>query len=229
MRTLLIFAKEPHPGRVKTRLAASIGAEAACFLYQAFLRDIAHRFGAPAGPRSSGMGVEWWVDGSPDSLQPLVGGAALRRQVEGDLGVRLDHAFACAFRRTRGPVAVIGTDCPELTLGHVDSLFSALREKADAALIPASDGGYVAMALSRQAGEAFSGIPWSTGKVLGATTDALESGGFRVRVFSPLSDVDTPRDLERLARRLADQPSAAPETAAALAEVWPHLPVGVVR
>lgn len=217
MRTLLIFAREPRSGKVKTRLGSSVGADVACSVYRAFLGDIARRFGRRRGSRRAEMGVEWWVDGNPEALRSIVGGlAALHSQGSGDLGMRLERAFADAFRRTGGPIGVIGTDCPELTRRHVDALFSSLRGERSAALIPATDGGYIAMAVTRHTREAFTGIPWSTGQVLAATARALRREGFGVSIAPPLSDVDTLRDLADLARRLADRPSAAPETAAVL-------------
>jgi len=243
MPTLLVFAKEPRPGRVKTRLAASVGAEAACALYRAFLADLAAAF------RSFEIPVAWWVDGDPEALRPFLvlpagarggpapspvrpgdeagpvhaqgpGAAALFRQPPGDLGVRLAAAFRSAFDAGGGPVAAIGTDCPLLGPGHVRKLFGAVDPGAggaDAALLPAADGGYVGLALAALAPETFVGVPWSTERVARVTAENLRQAGRRVTLLPPLYDVDEEADLARLAADLAESPERAPATAAALA------------
>jgi rSAM/selenodomain-associated transferase 1 len=216
LRTLIVFAREPRPGRVKTRLAASLGAEASCRLYQAFVRDLCRVLSS-----QNGLSVEWWLEGEPgadgSSIRPLVGeDAPIHFQPEGDLGRKMRDAFADAFSRGGRPVAIVGTDCPLLGPTHLESLFSALEPGFDAALLPVEDGGYVGLALTRFAPEPFEGIPWSTGRVLEATLAALRSAGRRVRVLPRLYDVDTASDLERLTRDLRADPARAPETARVL-------------
>jgi len=212
MRTLLLFAKQPRPGRVKTRLAASIGDEAACGLYRAFLADLAVL--ARGGP----WRVRWWVDGDIRAFRKLVGtGDEVLRQCAGDLGQRLTAAFEDAFGRDEGPAAAVGSDCPLLTRRHLASLFHAVEQEADAAILPSEDGGYAAIALARPVPQAFTGIPWSTEGVLSATLRALAEAGCRATVLAPSFDVDHEEDLRRLATRLAAAPELAPHTAKRLA------------
>ena len=210
MRQLLVLAKEPRPGFAKTRLAASTGPEFAGALYRAFLADTAALLrGRP--------GVRWWVDGDPEPLLALIGtGWEVRRQGPGNLGLRLEHAFAEAFGRGPGPVAVIGADCPLLSPGDLDALFEAVEERADAALVPADDGGYVALALRGLYPEVFQGIPWSTPRVLDATLASLRGAGRTAEVLPARYDVDEEGDLVRLAADLRKTPWAAPATARAL-------------
>ncbi len=209
MRFLLVFAKEPRPGRVKTRLAPALGPEGAARLYRAFLEDLAPRLSAVPSTR-----VEWWVDGAPSGLPE--GAGPVRTQPPGDLGARLGAAFREAFRAGGGPVAVVGTDCPLLTARDVVGLLDAVETGEDAAVIPAEDGGYAGLALGAPCPEAFSGIPWSTAGVLGATLERLRGAGRRTRVLPAVFDVDRPEDLERLARALGPHPFRAPATARAL-------------
>ncbi|MDW7710176.1 MAG: hypothetical protein SCH98_06845, partial [Deferrisomatales bacterium] len=83
MPVVLVFAKEPRPGRVKTRLAAGLGPERACDLYRAFLADLARALAAPPPDTR----VEWWVDGDPETVRAETGPApAFFRQPPGDLG-----------------------------------------------------------------------------------------------------------------------------------------------
>jgi len=216
MPALLVFAKEPRLGRVKTRLAADLGPAAACTLYEAFLTDLSRRLAAlPAD-----VAVEWWVDGDPEALGALAGSRATRcTQPPGDLGRRLEAAFTAAFARRRGLVAAVGADCPLLEPAHLAALWRTLERGADAAVIPAEDGGYAALALAAPTPEAFQGIPWSTERVLETTLTRLRGAGKRVAVLPALYDVDHLGDLRRLAGELAKRPDRAPATAAAVAEV----------
>jgi rSAM/selenodomain-associated transferase 1 len=213
VRQLLVFARAPRPGAVKTRLAPAVGADGACRLYEAFLADLARELRG-----LERAAVEWLVDGEASGVAAVIGdGWAFSAQAEGDLGERLSSAFRGAFDRGQGPVAALGTDCPLLSAADLEALFGALETPCDAALIPAQDGGYVALALGGRCDEAFEGIPWSTSGVLAATRQALETAGRRVRLLPPRCDVDVAEDLSRLAEGLAAAPGRAPATRAALA------------
>jgi glycosyltransferase A (GT-A) superfamily protein (DUF2064 family) len=160
------------------------------------------------------VAVEWWVEGDPLHVPELAGSRwPLFRQADGELGRRLGAAFERAFAAGGGPVAAIGTDCPLLARCHLQELFRCVERGADACLIPAEDGGYVALALAKPCPEAFSRIPWSTASVLDATVAALRGAGRVVERLSALYDVDELPDVERLARDLALAPARAPKTA----------------
>ncbi len=206
MRMLLVFAKVPVPGRVKTRLIPELGPQGAARLYRAFLED--------AGGWIQGAGADrviWWVDGDPRAF-PL-DCPDVRPQPDGDLGVRLRAAVDEGFRVGGGPVAVVGTDCPHLSPWAVEDLFRQVEEGFDAAILPARDGGYMGLCLAGPFPEVFAGIPWSTSRVLAATLARLRAAGRRVYVSGPVLDVDTPRDLGDLARILEQVPGRAPHTA----------------
>lgn len=212
---LLVFVRAPVPGTVKTRLAARLGEEGAHRVYAAFLSDLAAEL-AGLGP----IDVAWLVAGPPDVLAEAVGpGWRVVPQAEGDLGERMASAFRAAFERAAGPVAVAGSDSPLLSAADLAALLAAVQGPVDAAVIPAEDGGYVALALGAPCDEAFRGIPWSTAGVFDATRRALEGAGRRVRVLSARSDVDEVSDLGPLAAALAEAPERAPATRGALASL----------
>ena len=191
---LLVFAKAPRPGGVKTRLAAGIGEDEAARLYRAMGREIVDRVrGGPFRvrvchtPADAGDEVRDWLGTEGLEFAP---------QCEGDLGERMADAFDQAFR-SADRVAIIGTDVPALDAGHVERAFVLLEgeEGCDAVFGPARDGGYYLLALRRPAPALFEGIPWSTGEVLERSLARAEAEGLGVRTLTALADIDRPEDL----------------------------------
>lgn len=190
-RTVLVFAKNPEPGRVKTRLAAEIGEEEAARLYRRLGRRVVdqlrggdYRLVVCYDPPGAGEEIVHWLDGEELDLRP---------QAEGELGVRLEAAFGDAFRESRR-VCVVGTDAPGVDRSLVEEAFRAL-DTADVVLGPAEDGGYYLMALSQPAPALFREIPWSTSAVLETTEARAREAGLTVARLRTLSDVDTAADL----------------------------------
>lgn len=215
MRQLLVFARTPRPGTVKTRLTPTLGADGACRLYRAFLVDLAAEL-----RRLSNTIVHWIVDGPAQEITEVIGDDwAFSVQPSGDLGQRLCTAFQQAFGRGSGPVAAVGTDCPLLSASDLEALFAALANPLDAALIPAEDGGYAGLALASRCDAAFHGIPWSTSGVLTATCRTLGTAGRHVRLLPPRRDVDIAEDLGHLTDALAAAPERAPATREVLTEL----------
>jgi len=207
MRTLLVFAKEPRPGGVKTRLAASIGDENAHRIYKAFLNDLEKILG-----KFKDVNIQWWIDGNKTAFEQLLGKKCFRQQCPGDLGKRLQHAFSEAFKESSGPCAAIGADCPLLNCSHIDKLFTTVERGADVGIIPARDGGYAAISTIRPIARIFDSIPWSTDQVLSTTLDTLKKQNLTVDLFPEIYDVDTFDDLVLLMRDLKDDEKSAPET-----------------
>jgi rSAM/selenodomain-associated transferase 1 len=210
--SLLLFAKLPVAGRVKTRLARAIGADAAAALAEAFLRDASDRWRAVPGfaPVVAADAPEdpFWTAVFPPPWR-------IEAQGEGDLGSRLARAFAREFVRSRR-VAVLGADHPGLPSAEVGDF---LREEN--AVWPARDGGYAALVLSKEAGERlasggapaaclFEGIAWSTSRVLAQTLDRAASRGVVLTRFPETGDVDEPADLGVLARELGARDPSLP-------------------
>jgi rSAM/selenodomain-associated transferase 1 len=198
---LLIFARHPVLGQGKTRLASTIGPEAALAVYGELLdhtRAAADGVGALktlwlAGEASaSGMSFGDWA------------GYEQRPQPSGDLGQRMHKAFATAFAAGATAAVVIGTDCPELTSAHLAEAFRQLATH-DVVVGPALDGGYYLLGMRELVPEFFVNKLWSTPFVLAATLTDANRLGLRVAHLPPLADVDTAEDLAAWRARAASE------------------------
>ncbi|MDW8313675.1 MAG: TIGR04282 family arsenosugar biosynthesis glycosyltransferase [Rhodovarius sp.] len=197
-----LMCKAPRPGFAKTRLAAALGRRRAAELARAFLADSA-RLAAGLGPLTAFHAP---ADAAQEIAPLLPPGTALVPQAEGDLGARLIAAFAELLAQG-SPALVMGTDSPDLPPALLGEALAALASH-DAAIIPAEDGGYCAIALAAPQPQLFRGIPWSSPQTLAATLAAGQ--GLRVHLTAPWHDVDEAEDLARL------DLSAAPATRAVL-------------
>ncbi|RMG44240.1 MAG: glycosyltransferase [Acidobacteria bacterium] len=191
---LLLFVREPAPGRAKTRLVPALGPHGAAALYRRLAEHTARETAALA---RDGASVTVLVD--PPAALPAVAEwlghrFTYRPQAEGDLGARLAAAFAEAFGEGARRVVAIGSDCPGLDRHRLHEAFAKLLGH-DAVLGPAVDGGYYLLGLSRPVVEVFRDIPWSTGQTLAATRARLSEAHATVALLGELRDVDTPEDL----------------------------------
>jgi rSAM/selenodomain-associated transferase 2/rSAM/selenodomain-associated transferase 1 len=195
--TLLVFAKDPVAGEVKTRLVATLGAERAAALQ----RELAERtLALAAEARSQGIVDRVVLCCAPDPARPAFAQWRDRYAVElaaqrgEDLGARmraaLDAALACGV-----PALLIGTDCPALDVGGLAQAAAAL-DNYDAVFVPAEDGGYVLVGLARSL-DAFGGIAWGTPDVMAATRAKLNAARATWRELPALWDVDRPQDVAR--------------------------------
>lgn len=205
---LLVFARLPEPGRVKTRLAAEIGADRALAVYEAMLRDLI----ASIGPSSPETEIEFlWPP------TPIANGAALRRafahhnvamQTGETLGDRLSMALSerFYFHRTE-KVVVIGVDDPLLPRALIDHAF-ALLDSCEYVIGPAVDGGYYLFGCRAMSFEpsVFQDISWGTSSVLSHTIGRIAATGRTMAVLPERFDIDTAADLERYARETGWQP-----------------------
>jgi hypothetical protein len=195
-RRLLVFARAPVPGLVKTRLIPALGAAAAAALYGRLLE----RTLATACVVAPGQ-VELWC--TPDTGAPAFAAAAerwgvsLHPQPPGDLGVRMHTALAAALDRGARAL-LVGCDCPALTADDLEQAFAAL-DADDVVLGPAADGGYVLVGARRLSPLLFMGIDWGGPRVLRQTRARLVALGWRWHELRTLWDVDRPEDLARLA------------------------------
>jgi rSAM/selenodomain-associated transferase 1 len=190
---IAVLAKAPIPGLAKTRLIPALGAYGAARLQRRLtLRTLDTAVAARLGP------VTLWC--APDTrhrffraLHELTGVDRLD-QPHGDLGDRMHTAFL--HHCPRGPLLLIGTDCPALTPDHLRAAARELCGGFDAVFHPAEDGGYVLVGLRRPQSELFFGMTWGTSEVMAQTR--ARAGGLRVKELETLWDVDVPADLPRL-------------------------------
>lgn len=194
-----LFAKEPRPGRVKTRLSPPLSPIEACALYRMALAESVSRFSA-AAPRL----VLCWA-GRRAWFACAFPGLPLLPQGRGDLGARLARTTAALFATSGSPVGVVGSDSPDLPPALIDEAFAALAD-VDVAAIPGEDGGFVLLALRRPAPELFTGIPWSTPVVLEAVRHRAELLGLSFATVGSWDDVD---DLPSLCRLVQRSPECA--------------------
>jgi hypothetical protein len=182
---------------VKTRLIPALGADGAAALYLDLLDHVLAEVSL-----AQGLAVELWVDRAPAApeleARAAAAGAALRVQVEGDLGRRMDDALRRVLGEGALPI-LVGSDLPGLTTAHLEAATRALREGAEAVFAPATDGGYGLVGLTRPMPELFTDMPWSTPAVMDETAARLAAAGVPWRRLEALWDVDAPEDLPRLA------------------------------
>lgn len=185
MTRIVVFAKAPAAGRVKTRLIPALGPEGAARLAREMLERTVEEAVA------TGLAVElcgephaaaWW-DG---------GGIALSAQGGGDLGERLARAAERVLRKEA--VLLVGADCPALDRARLAAAAEGLK-RHDAIIHPAEDGGYVLLGLRRFHPSLFAGIAWSTAEVAAETIRRIGALGWSLRVGETLRDVDEPADI----------------------------------
>lgn len=175
--SVFVFAREPRPGRAKTRLIPLLGAAGAARLHA---RLVARAL-ATARAARLGRVLPW----------------STRRQRGADLGARMLHAFRCGLRRAER-VILIGSDCPALTARELRRAARWLAGGAEAVLAPAEDGGYALIALRRVSPRLFEGVDWGGAQVMAQTRARLAALGWRWRELPTVWDVDRPEDVARL-------------------------------
>lgn len=193
-RHLVIMAKAPRIGRVKTRLGRDIGHVRAWCFYRRMLSSVLR-------PLARDRRWTAWLAVAPDSalrkgrLWPVR--APRLAQGDGDLGERMDRVMAVM---AVGPVVIIGADIPGIRPGHIDRAFRALGGH-DAVFGPAADGGYWLVGLRRRPARTgiFGGVRWSSAHAL-ADTRANLPAHWRVRELEVLADVDDGRSYAALRR-----------------------------
>jgi len=187
--TLVVMVKEPHPGRVKTRLGRDIGMTAAAWWFRHQTRKLLNRLEDPrwtvllaVSPDREGLNSRIW----PVHLPRVAQG-------RGDLGDRMGRLFQGL---PHGPVAIIGADIPEISKSHIAEAFRALGNH-DAVFGPAPDGGYWLIGLKRSravSSTLFQGVRWSTEHALADTKASIPT--LRTAHIATLQDIDTVADLK---------------------------------
>lgn len=194
---VLIMTKAPRPGQVKTRLEPLLGRDGCAELQRELIRHTAGWATAVAD--------RVWVayapaDAAAEIAELVPSEATLFAQAKGHLGRRLLHAVGTITDEFAGPLVVIGTDAPLLGASQMRDAFAMLADGYDACLVPALDGGYCLIALTRPSGLPFHLPPesWGGPRVLELTLNLLSGAGYRTARLSPVSDLDTPADVHSL-------------------------------
>ncbi len=198
MKTLIIFLKYPEPGKVKTRLGATIGLELAAEFYRLFVQ----RTIAIAQQSSFERRVLYFEPAArqADFARMAPVDFELLPQPDLDLGGRLKHAFKTAFATGTTNAIAIGTDSPTLPLSYLDAAVTELSNY-DVLLGPAGDGGYYLIGLKSMQETLFQDIQWSSDKVFSATVTRAEAAGLKHFSLPTWYDVD---DLATLKQAMDD-------------------------
>lgn len=194
---LIVFAKAPVAGQAKTRLIPALGADGAAHLAERLLwHTLAHVRALPL------THLELCV--APDATHPVFAQAQgslsqrllLTPQGEGDLGQRMHRALSRALER-HDKALLIGTDAPTLNTDVLATAGAAL-DQHDAVFVPALDGGYALIGLTRPAPELLLDMTWSTPQVMADTRARAHRHGWRWAELAPVADIDEPADLANL-------------------------------
>ena len=185
---VIVFLKAPRLGTVKTRLAATLGEEAALDAYVKMTHTVLavlsgwSRVNLCYTPDEAEQEIRNWMQPSWHCMPQGIG----------DLGTRMHTAFT----KAKGPAVIIGTDCPSIRIDDFREASKALEEK-DLVLGPAKDGGYWLIGLNAPCPALFEGINWSTESVLPDTLARAKAAGLSYYILRELRDVDTEADWKK--------------------------------
>lgn len=204
-RCVLVFLKYPTPGRVKTRLAATLGDEAAVEIYRRLVDRVLHNLSAapldeirvmfdPPSHDAEAKIREWLAPAL--AAVPAQVTISFVAQFQGDLGERLAAGFSQAFADGGSQVMAIGTDCVAIDEQVVAAAWQAL-DRCDAVFGPTEDGGYYLLATRSLQPALFENIPWSSEVTLARSLQQAEQSGLAVEQLTTLADVDDAGDWQR--------------------------------
>ncbi len=199
---VIVFAKAPVAGHAKTRLAPALGDAGAAALAERLLeRAVAAAAAAALGPVE--LCVTPTLDHPAFRRMAQEHGVMLTLQGDDDLGARMARALERVLTVHRSAI-LTGTDAPSLDAAALRAAAKELAQN-DAVFVPALDGGYALVGLSRPARALFSEIPWSTTHVMDETRARARSAGLRWVELPPVADIDEPADLVHLPREWREQ------------------------
>lgn len=189
-QSLIIFVKNLQAGKVKTRLAATIGDEMALLIYKNLLNYTASI--AQNLPFQKTIYYSAFIE-----LSDCFDNKFFKKEIQygNDLGERMKNAFENSFTKGSQEIVLIGSDCIELTTDLILNAFSELKNY-DVVIGPANDGGYYLIGLKKLSAALFQNISWSTNAVLAQTLAICATNNLKVFLLSELSDIDDENDLK---------------------------------
>jgi rSAM/selenodomain-associated transferase 1 len=192
---IIIFAKLPVEGKVKTRLAKDVGDKFAVSFYKVCAE---HTFSELMMLKESGADLFLFCseENEIEQVKDWVGDNYNCYSQQGnDLGKRMLNAFELVFKKGYNKVIIVGTDAPDISADLVQKAFSSL-DKNSCVIGPASDGGYYLLGFNSEISDVFSGIEWSTSSVFDKTLEMLKHIQKSYYVLDELTDIDTKSDLQ---------------------------------
>ncbi|MFO8082829.1 MAG: TIGR04282 family arsenosugar biosynthesis glycosyltransferase [Desulfobacterales bacterium] len=217
-RCVLVFVREPEMGKVKTRLAKSVGNDVALKLYMSFVEDELDMLRGLSCdvivcycPESGERQVRDWLKNENHFMA----------QVGKDLGRRMAAAFESAFGLGYHQALLVGSDIPDLSSSIISEAFKSLN-KHQVCIGPSHDGGYYLIGFNRNAcfKSVFEAIPWGTSHVFEKTVQCLRENKIGYHLLSSLKDMDRVEDLVWLKRSLEKDHSTAKRTLQCLKDVF---------
>ena len=218
---LVLMAKAPLAGQVKTRLIGALTAEDAADLYAAFLSDTFVVMEDIADEREGLRLVLCYTpEGEEEAFEKVEReGSLMLAQRGADLGERLQNCFADLFKMGYETVVIIGGDSPTLPGENIWDAFESLTEHDGIVIGPTEDGGYYLIGMRQLHRAVLTDIPWSTPQVLSVTRERIEAAKLDLLELPPWYDVDTPADLDRLRQELKEQKGLGRYTHRCLKEI----------
>lgn len=200
-RCLIIFAKEPVRGKVKTRLNGYLSHGECLNLYKAFLKDT---IALAKKIKCENKILAYDSSKNPELLKKLTGNFTLYKQKGRDLGNRMHNAFEYATKSKAKKIIIIGSDSPHLPRRYIEKAFYAL-DKKDIVLGPTYDGGYYLIGLKKPCFGVFKGIKWSSNSVFKNTVKNIKGKKKSLCLLDEWYDVDDKEALIRLRQDLKKQ------------------------
>jgi len=186
---LIVFIKNPILGKVKTRLAASLGDQKALRVYKLLLDHTLRITGNLEYDK-----MVYYSDFVPEKDEWLGAGFKQGLQIGQDLGQKMKNAFEEGFRAGYSSIVIIGSDCFELTGNHIAKAFDNL-ENSNVVVGPATDGGYYLLGMTGLFENVFENKKWSTASVFRDTIKNLTESNIKFYLLEQLNDIDTESDL----------------------------------
>ena len=193
--TLIIFSRYPEPGKTKTRMIPALGAEGASNLQRRLSEYTLKQARNLRQFREVDIAV-YFAGGDINLMKEWLGNdVSYYKQAEGDLGFKMQSAFADSFAKNSKRVVIIGIDCPSVDSNVLNSAFTALHDN-DLVLGEAVDGGYYLIGLRNLYSELFINIKWGTDRVFTKTNAIAKKLNLAVAYLPILRDLDRPEDLD---------------------------------